>query len=224
VIPERRRHRRIIAKGTVVLHTPDGAVHGRLADVGEGGLRAVIPVGLRRWLEIVIDVELRLDGGTAEWLHGRMRIVRAGDDDVALVFETAPEAFGRVIDELTSESRARHRVLAVVVIDSCEPRRSTIVAGFRSLGCAVVETSTPLEAIVRLGESSFEPDVIAIADSQPAALADELRAFVRREHVQTTLVTIVDDAADDTASVSAAGLQSDVTRRIRALLSRVLVS
>src|ERR1043165_356212 len=57
-------------------------------------------------------------------------------------------------------------------------------------GCDVLEGATQLEAIVRLGESHFEPDIIAVANTQPVAAADEMREFVERYHPSSMLVAI----------------------------------
>ena len=62
--------------------------------------------------------------------------------------------------------------------------------------CEVVEVATQLDAIVRLGGSHFEPDIIAVANSQPAAPADEMRTFIRRDHPGSLLVTIGPELLD----------------------------
>jgi hypothetical protein len=98
-----------------------------------------------------------------------------------------------------------------------------MTAGFRATGCGVIEAATPLEAIVRLGESSFEPDVIAIADSHPAAAADEMRDFVERNHPNAKLVTIGDALLQPDGIVhwlSSADPASDLPDRIREVLVR----
>ncbi len=77
--------------------------------------------------------------------------------------------------------------------------------------------------IVRLGESSFEPDVIAIADSHPATAADEMRSFVERYHPNAKLVTIGDSVLqpDGIAHwLSSADPASDLPVRIREVLVR----
>src|SRR5205814_3996243 len=104
-----------------------------------------------------------------------------------------PAVLLHMIDQIATAARARDRVLAVVLIDTHAQRRSAMAAGFRATGCNVVEAATPLEAIVRLGESSFEPDVIAIADSDPPTAADDMRAFVERDHPRSKVITIGDE-------------------------------
>ena len=226
MIPDRRQHARIPAKGAVVLHVAATPHHGRIADVSGGGLLVVTHVTPpERWLARVVDVALRLDDAQSEWLRGTGRVVRIRADGLALAFEQKPPSLMLVLDELTSAERARRRMLAVVLIDTDPARRLAMVAGFRAVGCAVVEAATPLEAIVRLGESSFEPDVIAIADSQPAASSDALRTFTQQNHPKAKLVTIGDElvSTDALASwVSSNDSGADLLQRIRAMLSRVI--
>lgn len=227
MIRERRGHARIVAKGTVVLHVAGVAHNGRIVNIAEGGMSIVTAVTPpQRWLGRTIDVQLRLDGASAEWLRGSGRVVRIRADGLALAFATAPPFLGRVLDELSDASHARRRVLTVVLVDTDPARREAMCVGFRGAGCVVIDAASPLEAIVRLGESSFEPDVIAIADSQPSASADNLREFARQYHPHAKLVTIVNErvTSDGVPSwVSASDPEADLSQRIRAVLSRVLL-
>jgi hypothetical protein len=193
--PERRRHARIIAKGAVVVRAQGQTQQGRIANLGVGGIYVATQVTApERWLARSIDLEIRLDAGRAEWLAGGGKIIRIDAGGLAVAFDEASSAaMLRMIDEVTTASHSSARVLAVVLIDADAPRRSSMAAGFRAAGCSVVEASTPLEAIVRLGESSFEPDVIAVADSSPTGAAEDMRGFVEREHPRAKLVTIGDE-------------------------------
>ena len=222
--PERRSHARICAKGTSLLRVDSYALRGRIANLGEGGMLIITdvdaPEGL---LGHLADVEVRLDGGLAQWLPATGRIARIAGDGVAIEFDTLSGELRGMIDELATASRARNRVLSVVLIDADAQRRSAMTAGFRATGCGIIEATTPLEAIVRLGESSFEPDVIAIADSYPAAAADEMRGFVERNHPNAKLVTIGDALLqpDGIAHwLSSADPGSDLPDRIREVLVR----
>ena len=113
--------------------------------------------------------------------------------------------------------------MSVVLIDGHTERRWAIAEGFRATGCAVIEASTPLEAIVRLGESSFEPDVIAVADSYPTSEAEEMRVFVERDHPNVKLVTIGDALIEPDGIahwLSSADPGSDLPDRVREVLVR----
>jgi hypothetical protein len=222
--PERRRHARMCPKGTSLLRVDGYALHGRIANLGEGGMLVIPDVDApERLLGRLADVEVRLDGGFARWLQATGRIARISDGGVAVAFDTLSSELRGALDELTTASRARNRVLSVVLIDAETERRSAMTAGFRATGCGVIDVATPLEAIVRLGESSFEPDVIAIADSYPAAAADEMRGFVERNHPNAKLVTIGDALLqpDGIAHwLSSADPASDLPDRIREVLVR----
>ncbi len=220
--PERRRHARIIAKGAVTLHTAGPALHGRIANVGLGGMFVQTVPRVLGLLRRPVDLEMRLDVGHAEWLPATGEIVRIDEHGVAIAFDTPPAALLRMLDQLGTAARASARVLSVILIDAGDARRSAMAAGFRAAGCNVIEAATPLEAIVRLGETMFEPDVIAVAESQTSAAA-EMRAFIEREHPATKLVTIGDElfAPDGIAHwLSSTASYLDLPGRVREVLVR----
>lgn len=221
--PDRRRHARIQPKGTVTLRALGNAHRARLVNIGGGGMFVGSDVSLpERLLGRSVDLELRFDGALAAWQKASGRVVRIDADGVAVVFDapTAPVLL-RMLDELTTASHASSRVVSAVLIDPVAPRRETIAAGFRAAGCEVIAVATPLEAIVRLGESHFEPDIIAVADSEPASAADEMRAFVERNHPSSMLVTIGPELLEPTRLpnwLSAETSTADLPARIRDLL------
>ncbi len=196
--PDRRRHARIEPKGTATLHALGNAHRGRVVNIGVGGLYMATDVTLHpRLLGRVVDLELRFDGPLAAWQRVAARVIRIDAFGVAIVFDvpTAPLLL-QMIDDLTTASHATARVISVVLIDADPARAATIAEGFRAAGCEVIVVASQLEAIVRLGESHFEPDIIAVADSQPARAADEMRAFITREHASSMLVTIGPELLD----------------------------
>lgn len=218
---ERRRDVRIAPKGTLHFRTREHAQHGRIANLSAGGAYVLTstpaPVGM---LQHDVDIELRLDAAHAEWLLATGRIVRIDRVGVAIVFDLLAVPLLRMIDEMSTASRAHARIITVVLIDADVQRSSAMAAGFRATGCSVIEAATPLEAIFRLGESSFEPDVIAVADSQTDD-ADQMRAFVEREHPNTKLITIGDEIfrPDGFANwLSSANPAADLPARVREAL------
>lgn len=223
--PDRRRHPRIEPKGTVTLHALGNTHRGRLLNIGPGGMCVATEVSLpERILGRIVDLELRFDGALAAWQRLTGRVSRIAAADVALVFEsstsTSPSLL-RLLDGLTTASHASARVISAVLIDADEERRTVIAAGFRAAGCAVVEVGTQLEAIVRLGESHFEPDIIAVANTRPAAAADEMRAFVEHYHPSAMLVTIGPELLDPAGLanwLSEVTVPADLPARIRELL------
>ena len=221
---ERRRFVRIEPKGTVILHAGEHVQRGRIANVSEGGLLMSTSVAApARLLGRAATIEIRFDGGKAEWLPGSGKIVRIAADSLALAFDDLSAIMRRDMDSMASSSRAHHRVMNVLLVDADAKRRAGMLAGFRAAGCVVVEATTPLEAIVRLGESSFEPELIAIADSAPANISDDLRVFVAREHPQVKLVTIGDESLDPGKVLnwlSSSNPDADLRARVREMLGR----
>jgi hypothetical protein len=188
---ERRSDVRVSLKGTVMVRADDYIIRGRVENLSRGGLFASTRVtAARRLLGAMTAIELRLDGIDASWHDLRARVMRIEANHLALRFDAAPVSFTDAVEEMASRSLANDHALSVVLVDGIATRRDLLARGFRAAGCTVIETSTPLEAIVRLGESQFEPDLIAIADSLPAAISDDLRTFVDREHPRAVLVHI----------------------------------
>lgn len=222
---ERRESTRVAAKAAVVLDPRGEPRHGRLVNLGAGGMFVLTSVTVPEpWLGRHLDVEIRLDTGRAEWLPASGRILRITSVGVAVALDAPlPSPLRLMIEELSTASRASVRVISVVLIDADPQRRSAMSAGFRATGCSVVEAATPLEAIVRLGEASFEPDVIAVADSATSTAARDMRAFVERDHPGAKLVTIGDELLEPDGIVhwlSSANPKGDLPRRVREVLVR----
>jgi len=221
---DRRQHIRIAPKGTVSLTSGDHSMRGRIANLCQGGMLVATAVTApSKLLARSVEMELRLDGHGAEWMRASGRILRIAPDAIAIRFDGVSPPLTSMIEEMSTASRAHLRTLSAVLIDADPSRRPAMAEGFRAAGCRVVETATPLEAIVRLGESSFEPDLIVIADSAPAAMADDLRRFVERNHPRAKLVTIGDEFIEPVGStywLSAAAPATDLEARICQILGR----
>ena len=221
-IVERRKHARIALKGTAILLAGEHAVRARLVNLSEGGLLgSTLVTPPRRLLGRSVDIELRLDDRLSQWNRLEGKIVRITNERVAICFNATP-ALVRLVDEMTAASRAKERVISVILIDEDAARRKLLAEGFRIVGCTLIEAATSLEAIVRLGESSFEPDVIAVADSIPAATANEMREFVGRNHPHVKLVSITDiiDPAVNIFQLTPEDLRGNLTGAIRRVLAR----
>ncbi|MEO7092196.1 MAG: PilZ domain-containing protein [Polyangiales bacterium] len=221
---ERRQSVRVSAKGTVSIRANDYDVRGRVGNVCSGGVSVVTLVTApERVLGRNIDVELRFDTQQSAWIHLPGRILRIGATSIAIGFDSVPTGFDQLIDDALTASHGNDRVLSLVIIDATLERRLRMAEGFRAAGCAVVDVSTPLEAIVRLGEFHFEPDVIAVADSLPSAISGEMRTFVEREHPRAKLVTIGDDITELEGLanwLSSMNPDDNLPSRIRELLTR----
>jgi hypothetical protein len=194
---ERRSSIRISPKGSVILCAGADEHHARISNVSRHGMLALAETaGLSELVDRDIDVRLRLDGASAEWLRLTGRVIRIDAGGVAISFTTVPDSFAHLMIDSSSASHGHRRVLSLVLVDATSSRRLAMAEAFRSAGCAVIDVATPLEAIVRLGEARFEPDLIAIADSLPTVTSDELRRFVETAHPNAKLVTIGDETDD----------------------------
>jgi CheY-like chemotaxis protein len=219
---ERRKHGRIALKGTAILLAGEHAVRARLVNLGEGGfLATTLVTAPMRLLGRTVEIELRLDDPHAQWNRLEGKVVRIGNDSLAIALTSTP-ALIRLVDEMTDASRTRERVISVILIDEDASRRTLLGDAFRTVGCSLIEAATSLEAIVRLGESSFEPDLIAVADSIPAATANEMREFVGRNHPHVKLVSITDviDSSLDVFQLTADDLRGNLVDAIRRVLGR----
>ena len=222
---ERRRNRRLAPKGTVLVRAGSYLLRGRVANLSLGGLSATTLVTAPdRLLASPVEIELRFDGSEGAWCELGGRLLRSGATSLAVAFDRVPPGFARTIEEMHDASHVRRRVLSIVLVDDKDDRRAMLADAFRAACCNVVDTATPLEAIVRLGESHFEPDVIAIADSSPSTISDELRRFVDREHPHARVLTIGHETVDPDGSVgwlSSTDPARDLVTRIRQLLVAV---
>jgi hypothetical protein len=219
---ERRKHTRIELKGTAIVLAPEHAVRARLVNLSEGGfLATTLVTPPARLLGRSVDIELRLDDPLSQWNRLQGTIMRIGNGSIALALDATP-ALVRLVDGMTAASRARERVISIILIDEDDTRRQLLAEGFRTVGCSLIEAATSLEAIVRLGESSFEPDVIAVADSIPAATANEMREFVGRNHPRVKLVSITDvvDPGVNIFQLTPEDLCGNLADAIRRLLGR----
>lgn len=221
--PERRRDPRIHPKGTVILRIGTYIIRGRVSNLSLSGIAtATRTTAPERMLGSTAEVDLRLDGQGASWLRLQGHVVRINANSIALRLDSAPPPFVRILDQAVAASHNNDRRLSVLLVDALPVRRSAMCEAFRGAGCIVVDVSTPLEAIVRLGESDFEPNLVAIADSRPLAISDELRRFVGAEHPRARLVTIGDTIDAPTGLgqwLSAANPADDLAARIRTVLT-----
>jgi hypothetical protein len=218
--PERRKHARIAPKGAVTLTLGDVVIRGRVANLSRAGLFTTTNVSApERLLGREAGIELRLDGPSAEWLQAHGRVVRIDAHGLAVALDSVSTPLGVAIDEMDTQSDLHGRTVSVVLIDGDAARSAPMVEGFRAAGCSVLHVSTPLEAIVRLGESSFEPDLVAIGDTTGGS-ADELRSFVERNHPRARLVAIGSDEASELVSawLSSEDPGADLRRRVLELL------
>jgi CheY-like chemotaxis protein len=196
---ERRRAMRVRSKGSVHIHHADRLIRGRILDLCVGGvsLRADLPAGadfpagLASHAGEPVRVDVKLDACSKQFsLAGHILRSRAATNLIAIEFDNAASDFKDFVqDELLAA--AEHDTLPrMILVDEIAERRDVFAKAFRDAGCSVTEVSSPLEAIAWLGRLRFEPGVIAIADSVPEAVAEDLRDYLCDQYPETHMVAI----------------------------------
>ena len=197
---ERRRAMRVRSKGSIQIRHGARLIRARVADLALGGIcaHAELPIGLRALIGELVRVGLRFDACPAIrfTLFGRVLRVNVAMKTVAIGFDTVPDEFEDCVQNELLAAVEHDSLPRVILVDSLVARRNTIADAFRNAGCHVTEAATPLEAIRRLGRARFAPGVIAIADTVPESVAEELRGFLLDEHPHAHMVAIGRSAAN----------------------------
>lgn len=187
---EQRASERVGVTGSVVVGL-DGVTRGRLVDLSAGGVRFELPPDTAPYAAgatIVIDV--RLDGARFGWFRFAAVVSRSTASETAATFTDVPAEFAEAVCCELRVAAASVDIAGVLLVDVDTPRRMLVAAALRSAGCDVTEVATPLEAIAYLDDSQARPWIVAVADTIPATIADELRAHLRSAHALVHLVTI----------------------------------
>ena len=77
----------------------------------------------------------------------------------------------------------------VLLVDPIGERRKELAASMRASACRVTEAATPLEALRCLGELAL-PQCVAIAETSPKSIGEELRTYVIAEHGQVAVARV----------------------------------
>ena len=191
---ERRRGGRVEASGTVIVHGRF-ALHGRIVDLAIGGLSLLVEGVVSPPIGDPVHVVIRLDGA-GHWFHVNGSVVRveAHTSATTLVIElfAVPQDFEDLVqNELLSvlECALEPQIL---LVDAARERRDLGAAGFRAIGCRVVDVTSPLEAIAELDQSRLHLWAVVIADTELASRADDLRGFLRETYPRVPLVVVGD--------------------------------
>ncbi len=178
------------ARGHVVFHGRSSAL-GAVVDVSATGLRARLAAhGARCDQGERVALEVRLDGARGGWHRLFGRVVRLElEGDVIVALDEPPPDFDDAIQEQLLAMLESDAIDHVLLVDPVAWRRIQLAATMRATGCRVSEAATPLEALAHLGESREHFSVIAVADSTPSSVADELRAYLGKEHQRLRVVT-----------------------------------
>lgn len=194
---ERRIARRIQPKGAVMFELDGRIVHGRIVNLSATGmLVALEDADCVRPLDPRLVLQVRLDTPLSSWIELEGHVVRIEECALAIELDHAAPAYDALVgNELVAAAQNRRTPCAVVVA-SDEARRRPVADRLRTVGYVVVEAATPLEAVVRVGEASYEPQVIAVADTMLQTNADELRSFMLREHPDAEILAFGPDGVE----------------------------
>ena len=191
---EMRRAMRVRSKGSIQLRRGTRTIRGRVVDLSSGGvcLRADESIDVGELVGQHVAVALRFDASPPSLFALRGHVVRASSDTrfvAVALYDVTSEFEDRLRDEVVAAC-AYDAMPHVIIVDATVETRQLIASAFRAGGCQVTEVSTPSEAIAELDHGRFEPEVIAIADTVPESVADDLRAVIRHEHPEAHMVAI----------------------------------
>jgi hypothetical protein len=175
---DRRQDIRVVANGSVIVHGRR-RVRGRLSDISSSGLRMQLTAsepGCTCGDDV--ELEVHLDRAGATWLRFLGRVLRVDQREIAILFTAVPLELAGVIRDVLVSTLEGSSVAHVLLVDANLERRVPFAALLRRAGCRVMDVATPLEAIAHLGGSAIESWVVAIADTTPASIAEELRRFL----------------------------------------------
>lgn len=196
---ELRRAMRVRSKGSLRIHCGNQVIQGRMVDMAVGGIcvRTALPICRPGLIGERVGVDLRLDACASRHfaLLGRVLRVSSSTARMAIGFDAVPDGFEDCIREELLAAVKHDMLPHMILVDTVAGRRDKFANAFRSAGCHVIEVSSPLEAIAHLGGSRFELGLIAIADTIPEAVAEQLREFLLDEHPGAHMVAIGRSAA-----------------------------
>lgn len=224
---ELRRAMRVRSKGSIRIHCGNRVISGRMVDLAVGGIcvRTELPIGLIGLIGELVRVDLKLDAVASKHfaLLGRVLRVSIPTRRMAIGFDAVPDDFEDCVqDELLAA--VEHDMLPrMILVDTVDGRRNKIASAFRNAGCHVTEASTPLEAISHLGGSRFELGLIAIADTVPETVAEQLREFLLDEHPGAHMVSIGRSAAHRDPAASWL-CSTDVREDLQTRVGRVMTA
>ena len=197
------------------------SIHGRIIDLSSGGVRISIEHQCRENEPVNIDLSFDAAPATHYALTGHAR--RASAHELSIEFDPLPVEVARVlVDELVAASE-HDGVPHMILVDATSPTRTAIAASFREHGWLVTEVSTPLEAIRNIIGERFSPSVIAIADTLPESVAEELRSFLAAEHPEAHMIAIGESATERDPAGSWLS-NSDARQDLDLRVGRIVVS
>jgi CheY-like chemotaxis protein len=221
---ERRGSPRVPASGSVLVDVAGS--RGRISDLSASGVRfQLAAAGARCAVGSPIGLHLRLDGGSPGWFTFGGLVTRVSDDrTISVAFTLVPREFAQAIRDELQALGASAAVPHVLIVDPDSARQVLVTAALRTAGCDVTAMSTPVEAINYLEHAGTEPWIVAVGDTAPPGIADELRTYLRGSHVLIKLVAISEESGDpddDETGLAADDPHAPTSRVARLVASRL---
>lgn len=183
---ERRRAARVSPRGTAILHGELLTVTASIINIGDGGIyvQADYLPDLAPWVDADVTVEIQVQNRRWVTVAGRVARVDSNLGALAVKFEQTPPEFRELVTMEVLADVERDLVPFILLVDAAAGRRMSIADAFRSANNHVVEAATPFDAMMRLCESEYAPEIIAIADTISEDIAAELRELIMRAQEQ----------------------------------------
>lgn len=191
---DERRVARVRSKGAVELRSSELATWGRIVDVSATGVRIAAEHAACVGDAVAADVYFDADPVTPFAITGVVARISAGE--VALDLRDGAVALAAYIRDEMVAAAGHDEVPVIILVDPSAAARSPIAVAFRAFGWVVKEVSTPLEAFRLAIDERFDPSAIAIADSIPESVAEELRDFLAAEYPDAHEIAIGPSATD----------------------------
>jgi hypothetical protein len=192
--PERRREMRVPVRGVAVFYAEDGAVHGRIENLSQGG--ALVTIADQPTLDPEsVEVELKLGVDTG-WVTARaVRVERDANGRerrVAVAFDRLDDSMRVAIESAIACALRAAQRRPILVIDQPGSRRRDLVERLSARGMTPLTPATPLEAIDLLARSQLHVGVCLLAPSYGHSTA-ELRMLVADVFPWVSTADIGDD-------------------------------
>lgn len=195
-IRERRARMRVKATGTVVVHAASGIARGRVRDLSGHAMCVEVATGSTADVTFwdPVEIELHLDGARQRWYRVSGHVARVLDaGELVIEFDGAPDDLDDVVQDQAVAELECSMTPHVVLVDPDPDRREAVAGTLRAAGCDVRLANGPLEAIACLDDSQLHASVIAIADTFPESIADQLRDFIAEHHPGADVVVLAMD-------------------------------
>lgn len=212
---ERRRTLRVPVRGTAVIHSLEGPLHGSIENLSYGG--ALVNIAAPLLPLFGADLELQLPGDGRRGVVGA-RTVRVEVNPrraaelrrwrVAVAFDRVDDHMRDAIDNSISIALAAARTRPILVIDDHAARRARLLELLADRGMTPLAPRTPLDAIELLTRSQLHVDVALLAPSS------QLQPVLEESFPWVAVTEIDDEDIETSAGLAIAAWQATPVARL----------